>query len=70
MVGALDYIEIVFNNDDGISHVDKAQEDIQEFLDVGEMKADRRFVQDVKGVAVDAFSQFTGKLDPLGFTAG
>ncbi len=70
MVGALDDIKVVFNDDDGISHINEAHEDVQEFLDIGEVKADRRFVQDIKGVAVDAFSQFTGKLDPLGFTAG
>ena len=55
----------MFDDDDGVPHVDEAHQDVEEFLDVGEVQADRRLVEDVEGVAVRPFSQFAGELDPL-----
>ncbi|MBP5300072.1 MAG: hypothetical protein J6Y80_01580 [Victivallales bacterium] len=48
IVGGLDDIEVVFDDEDGVSLVAQFGEDLEELLDVGEVEAGGRFVQDVE----------------------
>ena len=45
MVGTLDDIEVVLDDDNGVPPADKGIEGFQEFLDVVEMKPGSRFVE-------------------------
>ena len=55
MVGALYYVEVVFDDDDGVASVDEALEHLEEFVDIGEMEAGGGFVEDVDGFAGGSF---------------
>src|SRR5262249_11731166 len=50
-VGGLDHVEVVLDHDDGVAGVDETAEDVEQALDVGEVKTGRRLVEDVEGVA-------------------
>ena len=50
-VGALDEVEVVLDEDDGVAGVDEAVEDAQEVGAVLEGQAGRRLVEDVEGLA-------------------
>ena len=67
---ALDDVEVVFDDDDGVAVVGEAVQDLEEVADVGEVQAGGGFVEDVEGVAGLAFAELGGELDALGFAAG
>src|SRR5579864_9708636 len=68
-VGRLDNVQVVLDNDDGISAIDEAMQNLQQFLDVVEMQAGGGLVEDVKSLAGALAAQFAGQLDALSFTA-
>src|SRR4051812_42101479 len=55
VVGGFDDVEVVFDDDDGVAGVDELLEDVEELVDVGEVEAGGRFVEDVDGLAGRAF---------------
>ena len=69
MVGGFDDVEVVFDDDDGVAGVDEFLQDLEQFVNVGEVEAGRWFVEDVDGLARRAFAQFFGELDALGLAA-
>src|ERR1700729_6725 len=70
VVGGLDDVEVVLDDDDGVAAVDEPAQDAQEFADVFEVQPGGGLVQDVDGPAGGAALQFGGELDPLRFAAG
>src|SRR5580704_16931226 len=70
VVGGLDDVEVVLDDDDGVAAVDEPAQDAQQFADVFEVQAGGGLVQDVDGPAGGAALQFGGQLDPLCFAAG
>ncbi len=50
-VGRLDHVEVVLDDEDRVARVDEPMEDLEELLDIGEMEAGRRLVEDVQGPA-------------------
>ena len=53
-----------------VAGVDQPLEDLQEALDVGEVEAGRRLVEDVERAAGGALGQLGRELDPLRLAAG
>jgi hypothetical protein len=51
VVGALDDVEVVLDDEHGVALVDEAVEDVQELLDVAEVEAGGRLVEDEEGLA-------------------
>ena len=49
VVGGLDHVEVVLDHDDGVAGVDKSVKHVEQALDVGEVEAGRRLVEDVRG---------------------
>ena len=47
-IGAFDNIQMVFDNQDGVTGLDQPLKAIQQALDIGEMQAGRGLVEDVK----------------------
>ena len=45
MVGTLDYIHIMLDDDDGMTTTDKGIECLQQLLDIVEMQARSRFIE-------------------------
>ena len=70
LVGRLDHVEVVLDHDDGVAVVDQAAEHLEQALDVGEVEAGGRLVEDVEGVAGGDLRELGGELDPLGLAAG
>ncbi len=70
IVGVFDDIEVVLDGDDGIAHVDRAMENLNQLFDVGKVQAGGRFVEYVKRFAVGFFAQLIGQFDALRFAAG
>jgi len=64
------YIQIVFNDQHGIAFVRELMQDREQAVDVVEMQAGGRFVQDIQSLAGGAAGQLIGQLDPLRLAAG
>ena len=69
MVGDLDHVEVVFDDDHRIAAVDEFVEHIEQQADVLEMKPRRRFVEDVERTPRIALGQLGGELDTLALAA-
>ena len=51
VVGAFDYVEIVFDHQHRIAERDEPLQHVEQFMDVSEMQPRRRLVEDVDGPA-------------------
>ncbi len=69
-VGGADDVEVVLDDDQRVAQVGQAVEDAQEVLDVGEVQAGGRLVEDVEGPAGGHAAQLGGELHALGLAAG
>jgi len=69
IVGVLDHIEVVLDDDDAVAQIDEVVEDAREPVDIGEVEPCGGFVEDIKGVAGIAAAELLGELDPLRFPA-
>ena len=69
-VGFLDDVEVVLDGDDGVAAVDQAVQDVDQLLDVGEVQAGGRLVEDVERRAARFLAELVGELDALRFAAG
>ncbi len=69
-VSGLDHVQVVFDHHHGVAVVTKAVQHVEQLLDIGEVQACGRLVEDIQGLAGVALGQLAGQLDPLGFTAG
>ena len=69
MVAHLQYVEVVLNDHHGVALLNEFVEDVDEHLNVLEVKAGGGLVEDVKGVARSNASQFGGQFDALSFAA-
>src|SRR5262249_6012316 len=49
VVGSFEDIEVVLDDDDGVARIDETVQHGEQLLDVGEMEARRRLVEDVYG---------------------
>ena len=66
----LDHVQVVLDDHDSVAGLDEAMQHLQQLVDVLEMQAGRRFVEDVKCLAGAAPTQLAGQLDALGLAAG
>ena len=69
IVGALDHIQIVLNNDHRIARVHQFVQHFDQTMHIGHMQTGGGFVQNIHGLPGSAACQFVGQLHPLGFTA-
>src|SRR5512145_1645433 len=70
VIGGFDDVQIVLDDYHSVAHIHQAHQHVEQFLDIGKMQADGRFIQNIQGVAVDALAQFAGELDALRLAAG
>ena len=68
-VGGLDDVEVVLDDDDRVAGVDEPVEHLEELLDVGEVEAGRRLVEEVERLARRAPRQLGRQLDALRLAA-
>ena len=69
-VGGLDHVEVVLDHDDGVAVVAQAMQHVEQLLDVVEVQAGRRLVEDVERAAGVALGQFARQLHALRLAAG
>ena len=68
-VGALDDVEIVLDDDEGIALISKPVKDFEERGDVRKMKSGGGFIEEVDSLAGCRFPQLGRELDPLRLAA-
>ena len=68
-VGGLDDVEVVLDHDDGVAAVDQPVQHVEQPLDVGEVQAGRRLVEDVERPPGRGLGQLGGELDALRLAA-
>ncbi len=68
-VGILDHIQVMLDYDHRVPGSGQPLEDTEEFVDIGEVKTGRRFIEDIDGLAGTPLAQFPGQFNPLGFAA-
>ena len=69
-IGCFDDIQIVFDDDEGIAGIHQFVQDGQQFLDVVEVKAGGRLIQDIEQIVRRRIFQLGGDLQPLRFPSG
>ena len=69
MVGELDDVEVVLNDDDGIAAVYQPLQHVHQNADVLEVESRGGFVKDVEGLARVFLRQFRSQFDALAFAA-
>ena len=70
MIGLLDDIEVVLDDDHCIAFVDQAVEHVKQLVYVCEVKARRWFVEDVEGAPCASLGEFCREFDPLRLASG
>src|ERR1700733_9030347 len=70
VVGSLDDVEVVLDHDYRVARVCQTAEHAEQPLDVVEVQAGGRLVEDIEGASGRAPREFLGKLDALRLTAG
>src|SRR6267143_1305385 len=65
VIGGLEYVEVVLDDDHGVPGIDQAMQNIQQPLDVGEVQAGGRFIEDIEGLPRITPAELFGELDPL-----
>ena len=68
-VGGLDDVEVVLDHDDGVAGVAQLVQHLQQQLDVGEVQAGGRLVEDVQRAAGVALAELERQLDALRLAA-
>ena len=66
----LDHIEVVLDHQHRVPAVDQSLQHLQELLDVCEVKAGRRLIEDVERAAGRDLGELGGELHALGLAAG
>ena len=69
MVGALDHVEIVLDDQNGVARVHQLLQHVDELAHVIHMKARGRLVEDIKGGARGLARKLGRKLHALGLAA-
>ena len=61
------HVQIMLDNDHGITALDEFIEYGEELIDVFKMETRCRLIQNIERAACCAFGKFLGEFDPLGF---
>ena len=69
MVGEFDGVEVVLDDDDGVSFLDETVEHLHQNADVLEMQTRRGFVEDVERATRVALGEFGGEFHALTLAA-
>lgn len=70
VIRTLDNVQVMLDHNHGIAHIHQAHQNIQQFLDIGKMQTNGRFVQDIQGIAVHFLAQFPSQFNPLRLSSG
>lgn len=70
IVSTLNDVEIVFDDDDRVTRIDKLVQDLDQAVDIRDVQAGGRLIEDIDSLPGVAAGQFIGQLDALRFAAG
>src|SRR5438552_5437467 len=68
-VGLLDHVEVVLDHEYRVAGVDQSLQHLEQLLDIREVEAGRRLVEDVERAAGRDLAELLGQLDPLRLAA-
>ena len=69
-IGALDHVEVVFDDDHRVASIDQSAEDIEQTANLVKMQAGRRFVKQIQCLAGIDAGELRAEFDALCFAAG
>ncbi len=69
VIGYLNDIQVVLNDQDAVASIDQALEDFDQLVNVGSVQADGRFIENVQRAAGGAAGELARELDALGLAA-
>ena len=69
VVGALDEVEVVFDDDDGVACIHQLLQHLDEAVDISHVEAGSRLVENIHGLTRAAAGQLVGQLDTLRLAA-
>ena len=69
-VGALDHVNVVLDDDDGVAEIDEALQDFEQLPHIVEVQPRRRLVEQVQGLAGAGAGEFRSEFNPLRLAAG
>ena len=64
-----DDVEVMLDDEDTVAFFDQLVEDIEKFLNIGEMESCRRFIQDIEGLPCRTFGEIKCEFDTLRLTS-
>ena len=67
-VGSLDHVEVVLDDDHGVTRVHQALDHHHEFANIFKVQTSSWLIEDVNGATVGTLLQLSGKFHTLGFT--
>ncbi len=70
VIRTLDDVQVMFDDQHGISFFDQPPKQLNEFTDIGKMQPSGRFIEQVEGASGRALGQFSCELDALRFSPG
>src|SRR6202171_1290991 len=70
VIGGFEHVEVVLDDHHRIAGIDEAMEDVEQPLDIGEMEAGGRLVEDVERLPRVTPAELFGELDPLRLAPG
>lgn len=70
MVAGLDHIKMVLDHQNAVASVSQTMESIEESLDITEMQAGSRLIEQVEGMGIGWLGELHRQLKPLGFSPG
>src|SRR5256885_6288716 len=65
VIGGLEYVEVVLDDDHGVAGVDQAMQDVQQPLDIGGMQARGRLIEGIEGLPRITPAEVFRELYPL-----
>ena len=69
IVSTLNDVEIVFDDDDRVTRIDKLVQDLDQAVDIRDVQAGGRLIEDIDSLPGVAAGQLIGQLDALRFAA-
>jgi len=69
VIGITNYVEVVFDDDDGVAQVNEAPEESEQHFNIDKMQPRGGFIEEVEGLSGALARQLFGELHALGFAA-
>ena len=70
VVGGFYYVEVMFDDDDGVSHIAEFEQDFEKLVDIVKVESCGGFIENIHGMTFGDPGEFGCELDALSFSSG